>query len=160
MGGEHRERRLGPLPCSATATVALYESLQHSITTGIDQPSWLSFQTVTLSVLAALPHSVLCCAVQMYTGARPYGNMKQQALVEEVVMRGLRPRFPSHTPPSYVLLAQACWSGSAQARPTFEEVRGRGGLGPGVMKTSRRSPDFAMHGCIDCILQCTDVAAW
>ncbi len=102
----------------------------------------------------------------MYTGARPYGNMKQQTLVEEVVMRcgcvfcacrhfihcvfirilslalcgvqmqptlvapppapcsGLRPKFPSHTPPAYVGLAQACWSGSAQSRPTFDEVQG------------------------------------
>lgn len=60
---------------------------------------------------------------QMYTGQRPYGNMKQQQLVEEVVMRGLRPKFPSHAPPAYVNLAQACWSGSAQARPTFDEVR-------------------------------------
>ncbi len=73
----------------------------------------------------------------MYTGARPYGNMKQQALVEEVVMRGLRPRFPSHSPPAYMLLAQACWSGSAASRPTFDEVGGRavvvggsGDLGP------------------------------
>jgi len=58
---------------------------------------------------------------EMYTGQRPYGNMKQQQLVEEVVMRGLRPKFPSHAPPAYVALAQACWSGSAQARPTFDE---------------------------------------
>jgi hypothetical protein len=58
----------------------------------------------------------------MYTGQRPYGSLKQQQLVEEVVMRGLRPKFPSHTPYSYVNLAQACWSGSAQARPSFEEV--------------------------------------
>jgi hypothetical protein len=43
---------------------------------------------------------------QMYTGQRPYGSLKQQQLVEEVVMRGLRPKFPSHTPYSYVSLAQ------------------------------------------------------
>jgi hypothetical protein len=61
---------------------------------------------------------------EMFTGQRPYGNMKQQQLVEEVVMRGLRPKFPSHAPPAYVALAQACWSGSPQARPTFEESLG------------------------------------
>jgi hypothetical protein len=50
--------------------------------------------------------------------------MKQQQLVEEVVMHGLRPKFPPHAPYAYVSLAQACWSGSAAARPLFEEVRG------------------------------------
>ncbi|GAX83961.1 hypothetical protein CEUSTIGMA_g11385.t1 [Chlamydomonas eustigma] len=58
---------------------------------------------------------------EMYTAQRPYGNMKQQQLVEEVVMRGLRPKFPAHAPTAYVQLAQACWSGSPQQRPTFEE---------------------------------------
>lgn len=56
---------------------------------------------------------------------RPYGSMKQQQLVEEVVMRGLRPRFSSSTPPPYVSLAQACWSGSAAARPQFDDALGQ-----------------------------------
>jgi serine/threonine protein kinase len=56
---------------------------------------------------------------EMYTAQRPYGNMKQQQLVEEVVMRGLRPKFPSHAPPAYIQLAQSCWSGSPNLRPTF-----------------------------------------
>ncbi|KAJ9519284.1 hypothetical protein QJQ45_017942 [Haematococcus lacustris] len=59
---------------------------------------------------------------EMYTGQRPYGNLKQQQLVEEVVMRGLRPKFPFDAPQPYVALSQACWSGSAHARPTFDEV--------------------------------------
>ncbi|KAL6746275.1 kinase-like domain-containing protein [Haematococcus lacustris] len=59
---------------------------------------------------------------EMYTGQRPYGNLKQQQLVEEVVMRGLRPKFPFDAPQPYVSLSQACWSGSAHARPTFDEV--------------------------------------
>eukprot|EP00798_Chlamydomonas_sp_ICE-L_P030868 gene30868-35912_t len=59
---------------------------------------------------------------EMYTGLRPYGNMKQQQLVEEVVMRGLRPKFPADTPSSYINLAQACWNGAPQTRPTFEET--------------------------------------
>lgn len=59
---------------------------------------------------------------EMYTANRPYGSMKQQHLVEEVVIRGLRPKFPSHAPPAYVRLAQACWSGAPQQRPTFEET--------------------------------------
>jgi len=59
---------------------------------------------------------------EMYTGARPYGSMKQQQIVEEVVMRGLRPRFPPGTPRGYAELAQACWSGAATSRPSFEEV--------------------------------------
>ena len=36
-------------------------------------------------------------------------------------MRGLRPKFPAHAPPAYIQLAQSCWSGSPQLRPTFEE---------------------------------------
>eukprot|EP00967_Tisochrysis_lutea_P147070 scaffold278797_cov15-Tisochrysis_lutea.AAC.1 len=48
--------------------------------------------------------------------------MKQQQIVEEVVMRGLRPRFPPGTPRGYAELAQACWSGAATSRPSFEEV--------------------------------------
>lgn len=59
---------------------------------------------------------------EMYTGQRPYGNMKQQQLVEEVVMRGLRPKFPSTAPAGYVVLAQSAWSGSPQARPSFDEI--------------------------------------
>ncbi len=39
----------------------------------------------------------------------------------QVVMRGLRPKFPVHAPPAYIQLAQSCWSGSPQLRPTFEE---------------------------------------
>jgi hypothetical protein len=48
--------------------------------------------------------------------------MKQQQIVEEVVMRGLRPRFPPGAPRGYVELAQACWSGAATSRPTFDAV--------------------------------------
>ncbi|GIL83127.1 hypothetical protein Vretimale_11467 [Volvox reticuliferus] len=59
---------------------------------------------------------------EMYTGQRPYGNMKQQQLVEEVVMRGLRPKFPGTAPAGYVVLAQSAWSGSPQARPSFDEI--------------------------------------
>ncbi|KAG1661596.1 hypothetical protein FOA52_000771 [Chlamydomonas sp. UWO 241] len=59
---------------------------------------------------------------EMYTGQKPYGSMKQQQLVEEVVMRGLRPKFPTLGPATYVQLSQACWSGSPQGRPTFDEV--------------------------------------
>ncbi len=58
----------------------------------------------------------------MYTGQRPYGNMKQQQLVEEVVMRGLRPKFPATAPAGYVAVAQSAWSGSPQARPTFDDI--------------------------------------
>ena len=59
---------------------------------------------------------------EMYTAQRPYGSMKQHQLVEEVVMRGLRPKFPPHAPPAYIQLAQSCWSGSPQLRPSFEEA--------------------------------------
>jgi hypothetical protein len=59
---------------------------------------------------------------EMYTGQRPYGSMKQQQLVEEVVMRGLRPKFPSHAPHGYVILAMAAWSGAPATRPTFDEA--------------------------------------
>lgn len=37
-------------------------------------------------------------------------------------MRGLRPKFPSSAPGAIVMLAQSCWSGSPQARPTFDEA--------------------------------------
>ncbi|KAG1661344.1 hypothetical protein FOA52_005906 [Chlamydomonas sp. UWO 241] len=59
---------------------------------------------------------------ELFTGLRPYGNTKQQQLVEEVVMRGLRPTFPPHTPPNYKQLAQECWSGAPAQRPTFKDV--------------------------------------
>ena len=59
---------------------------------------------------------------EMYTAQRPYGSVKQHQLVEEVVMRGLRPKFPPHAPPAYIKLAQSCWSGSPQLRPSFEEA--------------------------------------
>ncbi len=48
--------------------------------------------------------------------------MKQQTLVEEVVLRGLRPKFPRHAPPAYVQLAQSCWNALPGARPTFDEA--------------------------------------
>ena len=43
-------------------------------------------------------------------------------LPSQVVMRGLRPKFPAHAPPAFIQLAQSCWSGSPQMRPTFEEA--------------------------------------
>ena len=57
---------------------------------------------------------------EMYTAQRPYGNMKQQQLVEEVVMRGLRPKFPAHAPPAYIQLAQVGREG--------EEMKGTEGF--------------------------------
>ena len=61
---------------------------------------------------------------EMYTTQRPYGSMNQQTLVEEVVMRSLRPKFPPNAPEGFARLAQACWNGSPGARPTFEEALG------------------------------------
>jgi hypothetical protein len=37
-------------------------------------------------------------------------------------MRGLRPKFPPTAPAGYVVLAQSAWSGSPQARPSFDEI--------------------------------------
>ncbi|KAG1656207.1 hypothetical protein FOA52_011337 [Chlamydomonas sp. UWO 241] len=59
---------------------------------------------------------------EMYTAQRPYGAKKQIDIVEEVVMNGLRPRFPVHAPPPYARLAQTCWRGNAHTRPTFPSV--------------------------------------
>ncbi|KAG1656211.1 hypothetical protein FOA52_011341 [Chlamydomonas sp. UWO 241] len=59
---------------------------------------------------------------EMYTAQRPYGAKKQIDIVEEVAMSGLRPRFPSHTPAPYALLAQTCWRHSPHTRPTFPSV--------------------------------------
>ncbi|GLC65752.1 hypothetical protein PLESTF_000336200 [Pleodorina starrii] len=38
------------------------------------------------------------------------------------VLAGLRPRFPSHCPPAYRALAQACWCRDAARRPTAASV--------------------------------------
>jgi hypothetical protein len=46
-------------------------------------------------------------------------------VVEEVVLRGLRPCFPVGTPPGYAQLAASCWHATAGARPTFQEVIAR-----------------------------------
>lgn len=46
-------------------------------------------------------------------------------VVEEVVLRGLRPCFPVGTPPGYASLAASCWHATAGARPTFQEVIAR-----------------------------------
>jgi hypothetical protein len=58
-------------------------------------------------------------------GQRPYGNMSQQKVVEEVVLRGLRPSFPVGTPLGYTQLACSCWHATAGQRPTFQEIVGR-----------------------------------
>ena len=60
-------------------------------------------------------------------------NMTQQQIVEEVVMRGLRPKFPAGTPRGYAELAHACWAGSAANRPSFEEVGATGVEGQKVI---------------------------
>ncbi|WIA38873.1 hypothetical protein OEZ86_002148 [Tetradesmus obliquus] len=62
---------------------------------------------------------------ELFVGQRPYGNMSQQKVVEEVVLRGLRPCFPVGTPPGYASLAASCWHATAGARPTFQEVIAR-----------------------------------
>eukprot|EP00878_Enallax_costatus_P023088 GHUV01024548.1.p1 GENE.GHUV01024548.1~~GHUV01024548.1.p1 ORF type:complete len:109 (+),score=36.74 GHUV01024548.1:140-466(+) len=54
-----------------------------------------------------------------------YGNMSQQKVVEEVVLRGLRPSFPAGTPLGYAQLAASCWHATAGARPPFAEVTAR-----------------------------------
>jgi hypothetical protein len=59
---------------------------------------------------------------ELFTGQRPYGNMRQQKVVEDVVLRGLRPRFPAGTPQAYASLAAACWSSTPSSRPSFAEV--------------------------------------
>ncbi|KAF8059113.1 STY13 [Scenedesmus sp. PABB004] len=62
---------------------------------------------------------------ELFVGQRPYGNMSQQKVVEEVVLRGLRPSFPVGTPPGYAQLAASCWHATAGARPTFQEAIAR-----------------------------------
>jgi hypothetical protein len=62
---------------------------------------------------------------ELFVGQRPYGNMSQQKVVEEVVLRGLRPCFPVGTPPGYAQLAASCWHAIAGARPNFGEVISR-----------------------------------
>jgi len=59
---------------------------------------------------------------ELFTMGRPYGEMKQQQMVELVVMRGLRPVFPTYAPASYVALATHCWCGAPMQRPTFTNV--------------------------------------
>jgi hypothetical protein len=80
----------------------------------------------------------VCIAAQMwelFVGQRPYGNMSQQKVVEEVVLRGLRPSFPPGTPLGYTQLACSCWHATAGQRPSFQEIVGRlqvGLLGAGA----------------------------
>jgi hypothetical protein len=62
---------------------------------------------------------------ELFVGQRPYGNMSQQMVVEEVVLRGLRPSFPVGTPLAYTQLACSCWHATAGQRPSFQEVVGR-----------------------------------
>lgn len=94
-------------------------------------------------LVAALMHH-MCCALlspavskhirtvsslhqmwELFVGQRPYGNMSQQKVVEEVVLRGLRPSFPVGTPLGYTQLACSCWHATAGQRPTFQEIVGR-----------------------------------
>lgn len=59
---------------------------------------------------------------ELWTGERPYGRMKQQQVVEDVVLKGLRPRFPAECLPQYSALAKSCWNTSPGLRPTFQDV--------------------------------------
>jgi hypothetical protein len=43
-------------------------------------------------------------------------------VVEEVVLRGMRPHFPRGTPPSYEVLAAACWAAQPGQRPSFPQI--------------------------------------
>eukprot|EP00798_Chlamydomonas_sp_ICE-L_P005663 gene5663-8988_t len=79
----------------------------------------ISNKKVTSSV-DVYAFGILMC--EMHMAQRPYGNMKQQQLVEEVVMWGIRPKFNGSAPQEYVALSQACWNGLPTSRPTFDEV--------------------------------------
>eukprot|EP00798_Chlamydomonas_sp_ICE-L_P005664 gene5664-8989_t len=79
----------------------------------------ISNKKVTSSVDVYVFGILMC---EMYMAQRPYGNMKQQQLVEEVVMWGIRPKFNGSAPQEYVALSQACWNGLPTSRPTFDEV--------------------------------------
>lgn len=74
---------------------------------------------------------------ELFVGQRPYGNMSQQKVVEEVVLRGLRPSFPVGTPLGYTQLACSCWHATATQRPTFQEIVGRLQVGGGVLVCDR-----------------------
>ncbi|GIL87352.1 hypothetical protein Vretifemale_15427 [Volvox reticuliferus] len=71
------------------------------------------------------------------------------------VVEGLRPRFPSHCPPHFRALAQACWAGDAAQRPTAAAVvtclqsfldSGVSISGPGAYEQSRALRSGAVPG--------------
>lgn len=68
----------------------------------------------------AQPAVCACCAA-----CRPRARARPRQVVEEVVLRGLRPAFPVGTPLGYAQLAASCWHATASSRPTFQEVIGR-----------------------------------
>ncbi len=51
----------------------------------------------------------------------PYKNANPN-VVPVLVMQGLRETFPLGTPPGYAQLAQQCWDGSPDKRPTVDEA--------------------------------------
>lgn len=92
---------------------------------------------MSLWCLYASPTQVMMW--ELFVGQRPYGNMSQQKVVEEVVLRGLRPSFPVGTPLGYTQLACSCWHATAGQRPSFQDVVGRLQVRGGLPCSQKRS---------------------
>lgn len=45
-------------------------------------------------------------------------------MLSHAIIVGKRPEFPEDTPDDFKSLAEACWHGTASARPTFREIMG------------------------------------
>ncbi|KXZ51443.1 hypothetical protein GPECTOR_12g406 [Gonium pectorale] len=58
---------------------------------------------------------------EIFTGRAPYSEFASNNFADvpkKVARENLRPRFPAETPPLFMQLATACWSGDPARRPT------------------------------------------
>lgn len=58
---------------------------------------------------------------ECYTSQRPFPGFPQELLSHAIIV-GKRPEFPEGTPDEFKSLTEACWHGTASARPTFREI--------------------------------------
>eukprot|EP00775_Hariotina_reticulata_P005704 gene5704-5944_t len=59
---------------------------------------------------------------ELYTNQQAHAGLHYGAVVERVVLQGVRPVVPSHMPSEYAVLMTSCWDANPSKRPTFSQV--------------------------------------
>ena len=59
---------------------------------------------------------------ELFTGGKPFEDVKLALMGHEIAVMGKRPPFPPYAPQGYVKLTEKCWAPEPGNRPSFNEI--------------------------------------